>query len=69
LDSYDVSTLPNLQALADVMIMLCIRPAELITLRITDAGVTGYAKNRSQIDTPRKFGSMEKNRERARELQ
>ncbi|CAG8747459.1 16992_t:CDS:2, partial [Cetraspora pellucida] len=38
LDSYDTSTLPNLQALADVMIMLCIHPAELISLRITDAG-------------------------------
>ncbi|RIB28226.1 hypothetical protein C2G38_2028738 [Gigaspora rosea] len=41
LDSYDTSTLPDLQALADVMIMLCIRPAELTTLRITDARVTG----------------------------
>ncbi|CAG8838654.1 19448_t:CDS:2, partial [Gigaspora margarita] len=41
LDGYDVSTSPNLQALADVMIMLCIRPAELITLRIINAGVTG----------------------------
>ncbi|CAG8837494.1 22948_t:CDS:2, partial [Gigaspora margarita] len=41
LDGYDVSTSPDLQALADVMIMLCIRPAELITLRIINAGVTG----------------------------
>ncbi|CAJ0901021.1 2574_t:CDS:1 [Entrophospora sp. SA101] len=68
LDEYDVSTSPDFQALADVMIMLCIRPAELTSLRITDAGVTGYAKNRSQIDTPRKFKSMEKNQERAKEL-
>ncbi|RIB12367.1 hypothetical protein C2G38_2041887 [Gigaspora rosea] len=31
LDKYDISILPDLQALADVMIMLCIRPAELTT--------------------------------------
>ena len=68
LDRYDIKTLPDLQALADVMIMLCIRPAELITLRITNAGVTGYAKNRGQPDIPRKFRSMEKNQERAKEL-
>ncbi|EXX61284.1 uncharacterized protein OCT59_019619 [Rhizophagus irregularis] len=29
LDSYDVSNIPDKQALADVMIMLCIRPAEI----------------------------------------
>ncbi|CAJ0844997.1 8954_t:CDS:2, partial [Entrophospora sp. SA101] len=32
------------------------------------AGVTGYAKNRGQPDIPRKFRSMEKNQERAKEL-
>jgi len=68
LDAYNVKTLPDCQALADVMTMLCIRPAELKTLRITDAGVTGYAKNRGQPDIPRKFRSMEKNQERAKEL-
>jgi hypothetical protein len=68
LDSYETSTVPDIQALADVMVMLCIRPAELITLRITDAGVTGYAKNRGQANIPRKFKSMEKNQERAKEL-
>ncbi|CAG8604317.1 11950_t:CDS:2 [Gigaspora rosea] len=68
LDSYDTSSLPDLQALADVMIMLCIRPAELITLRITNAEVTGYAKNRGQANIPQKFRSMEKNQERAKEL-
>ncbi|RHZ50999.1 hypothetical protein Glove_486g6 [Diversispora epigaea] len=68
LDTYDISTPPNYQTLADVMLMLCIRPAELTTLRITDAGVTGYAKNRGQPDIPRKFRSMEKNQERAKEL-
>ncbi|RIB20002.1 hypothetical protein C2G38_2035585 [Gigaspora rosea] len=67
-DGYDISTLPDLQALTDIIIMLCICPAELKTLRITDTGVTGYAKNPSQPDIPRKFRSMEKNQEHAREL-
>ncbi|CAB4444903.1 unnamed protein product [Rhizophagus irregularis] len=45
LDLYDVSNTPDKQALADVMIMLCIRPAEIKNLRIANGGVTGYAKN------------------------
>ncbi|CAG8789849.1 8342_t:CDS:2, partial [Gigaspora margarita] len=45
LDSYDTSTVPDIQALADVIIMLCIRPTELITLRITNARVTGRMGN------------------------
>ena len=45
LDRYDVSNVPNLQALADVMIMLCIRPAEIKDLRISNGSVTGYSKN------------------------
>ncbi len=45
LDGYDVSNAPNLQALADVMIMLCIRPAEIKDLRISNGSVTGYSKN------------------------
>ncbi|CAG8720412.1 19453_t:CDS:2 [Dentiscutata erythropus] len=68
LNSYDVSTLLDLQALADVMVMLCIRPAELTTLCITDAKVIGYVKNWGQPDIPRKFRSMKKNQEHAREL-
>ncbi|RHZ77319.1 hypothetical protein Glove_181g15 [Diversispora epigaea] len=36
LDKYDISTPSNLQALANIMIMVYIRPAELIFLRITD---------------------------------
>ncbi|RHZ55260.1 hypothetical protein Glove_417g25 [Diversispora epigaea] len=39
LNGYDIFTLPDLQAFADVMIMLCMHPTELIILRITDAGV------------------------------
>ncbi|KAF0484557.1 integrase: PROVISIONAL [Gigaspora margarita] len=68
LDLYDVSNTPDKQALADVMIMLCIRPAEIKNLRITNGGVTGYAKNRGQQDTPRVFRSLEKNEERAKKL-
>ena len=45
LDGYDMSNVPDLQALADVMIMLCICPAEIKTLHISNGGVTGYAKN------------------------
>ncbi|PKK56552.1 hypothetical protein RhiirC2_799776 [Rhizophagus irregularis] len=48
--------------------MLCIRPAEIKNLRISNGGVTGYAKNRGQQDNPRVFRSLEKNEERAREL-
>ncbi|CAG8829767.1 17872_t:CDS:2, partial [Dentiscutata erythropus] len=38
LDAYDIKTLPDCQALADIMVMLCICPAKLKTLCITDAG-------------------------------
>jgi len=54
LDGYDIFKTPGLQTLADVMIMLCIRPAEIKTLRISNggvlkgSGVTGYAKNLGQ---------------------
>ncbi|RHZ46481.1 hypothetical protein Glove_620g6 [Diversispora epigaea] len=48
--------------------MLCICPTELISLRITDNGITGYTKNRRQEDIPRDFKSMEKDPERAKEL-
>ncbi|CAG8660534.1 6870_t:CDS:2 [Dentiscutata erythropus] len=44
LDMYDIKTLPNCQALADVMVMLCICPAEFKTLRITDARNQKQAK-------------------------
>ncbi|PKK41470.1 hypothetical protein RhiirC2_804829, partial [Rhizophagus irregularis] len=38
LDFYDVSNTPDVQALANVMIMLCIRPAEIKDLRISNGG-------------------------------
>ncbi|PKY56850.1 hypothetical protein RhiirA4_477441 [Rhizophagus irregularis] len=65
---YDVSIAPDVQALADMMVMLCIRPAEIKDLRISNGGVTGYAKNRGQQEIPRVFRSLEKNEERARQL-
>ncbi|RGB25794.1 hypothetical protein C1646_820820 [Rhizophagus diaphanus] len=57
-----------MQALTDIMVMLCVRPAELKTLRIADEKVTGYVKNRNQEDLPRVFRSMEKSEERAKQL-
>ena len=68
LNEYDVFNVPNIQALADIMIMLCVRPAEIKTLRISNGGVTGYAKNRGQQDISQMFRSLEKNGERARQL-
>ena len=44
-DFYDVSNIPDVQALADVMIMLCICPAEIKDLRISNGSITGYSKN------------------------
>ena len=58
----------NKQALADVMIMLCICPAEIKNLRISNGGVTGYAKNRGQQDISQVFRSLEKSKEQARQL-
>ncbi|PKY25562.1 hypothetical protein RhiirB3_440545 [Rhizophagus irregularis] len=47
LDGYDISNKPDLQALADVMIMFCIRPVEVKNLRISDGSVTGCEISRS----------------------
>jgi hypothetical protein len=68
LDGYDVSNVPDLQALADVMIMLCIRPAEIKNLRISNGSVTGYSKNRDQQDIPRVFRSLERDEMQAKLL-
>jgi len=65
---YNISKAPGLQALTDVIIMLCIRPAEIKTLRISNRSVTGYAKNRRQQDIPWVFRSLEKDKERAKQL-
>ena len=45
LNLYDVSNTPDVQALADVMIILCICPAKIKDLRISNGSVTGYSKN------------------------
>ncbi|CAG8852118.1 16608_t:CDS:2, partial [Gigaspora margarita] len=68
LDLYDVSNTSDKQALADIMIMLCIQPAKIKNLRITNGGVTGYAKNWGQQDIHHVFRSLEKNKERAKKL-
>ncbi|CAG8487364.1 23155_t:CDS:10 [Cetraspora pellucida] len=68
LNAYNIKTLPDCQTLANIIIMLCIPSAKLKTLCITDTGVTGYVKNRGQPDISRKFRSIEKNQEQAKEL-
>ena len=68
LNLYDVSNTPDVQILADVMIMFCIRPAEIKDLRISNGSVTGYSKNREQQDNPRIFRSLERDEERAKLL-
>ncbi|CAG8687699.1 4369_t:CDS:2 [Dentiscutata erythropus] len=61
LNLYDVSNIPDKLALADVMIMLCIRPTEIKNLHISNGAVTGYAKNRAiisgELRDPEKLGS------------
>ena len=57
LDSYNISNVPDLQALADIK-----------TLHISNGGVTGYAKNWGQQDIIWVFRSLEKNEERTKQL-
>ncbi|GBC52014.2 hypothetical protein GLOIN_2v1777370 [Rhizophagus irregularis DAOM 181602=DAOM 197198] len=45
LNFYDVSNTSDVQALADIIIMLCIRPTEIKDLRISNGSVTEYTKN------------------------
>src|SRR6185295_6807419 len=61
LNGYDLSKKPDLQALADVMVMLCMRPAEVTKLRINAYGVTGFVKNRGESGAPRKLRAVLKN--------
>ncbi|RIA98846.1 hypothetical protein C1645_812336 [Glomus cerebriforme] len=68
LNKYNISNISNKQILADVMIMLCIHPAEIKNLHIFNGNVTGYAKNRRAQDIPQVFRSLEKNEKRARQL-
>nr|CAG8564787.1 3346_t:CDS:2 [Entrophospora candida] len=67
LDAYDIKTSPNYLALADVMIMLCLRPAEITTLCITDEGFLGYVKGSTRYSKKIHI-SMGKNKEQAKEL-
>jgi hypothetical protein len=52
LGEYDTTNKPNIQALADIMIMLCVRPAELRTLHIANGKITCYVNSRGQQDFP-----------------
>src|ERR1044072_9300752 len=68
LGEYDTTNEPNIQALADVMIMLCVRPVELRTLHIANGKVTCYVNSRGQQDFSRVFRSMEKDEKRVKQL-
>ena len=71
-----------MQNLIDVMVMLCMRSADVKNLRINRYKPSreswynsdyswyciGYAKNKGEVEEPRPFLSMEKNPIRAREL-
>nr|CAG8494356.1 11968_t:CDS:1 [Entrophospora candida] len=66
---------PSMQNLTDIMIILCMRPADVENLRINHYKqsddewynskyswyCTGYAKNKNEKSVPRPFLSMEKN--------
>ncbi|GES96779.1 hypothetical protein GLOIN_2v1765707 [Rhizophagus clarus] len=54
LDMYDVSKAPGLQALVDIMIMFCIRPAKIKTLYISNEGIQDAISFR-QLRDPEKF--------------
>ncbi|CAG8592525.1 9941_t:CDS:2 [Paraglomus brasilianum] len=82
LSECDTTKPPSMQNLIDVMIMLCMRSADVKNLRINrykpsreswynpdySLYCTGYAKNKGEVEEPRPFLSMEKNPIRAREL-
>ena len=63
-----MSNTPDMQVLADVIIMLCICPAEIKDLHISNGSITGYSKNREQQNIPRVFRSLERDEERAKLL-
>ncbi|KAG9301856.1 hypothetical protein G9A89_004535 [Geosiphon pyriformis] len=82
LNECDITKPPSMQNLIDIMVMLCMRSADVETLRINryrpsreswynpdySLYCTGYAKNKGEVGEPRPFLSMEKNPIRAREL-
>jgi hypothetical protein len=75
---------PYENMIADIIIMLSLRPAEFMKLKIqkyspqepppkwwvpgSEWYITGYKKSRGQEYVPREYLSMEKNPERAKEL-
>ncbi|GBC09710.1 hypothetical protein RclHR1_09060007 [Rhizophagus clarus] len=50
------------------MIMLCIRPAEIKNLRISNGGVTGYSKNWGQQEFLECLDHLKRMRKRAKQL-
>src|SRR6185369_10990009 len=82
LNECNITKPPSMQNLIDVMIMLCMRSADVKNLRINRYKPSreswynpdyswyciGYAKNKGEVEEPRPFLSIEKNPMRAREL-
>lgn len=64
----DTKRAPTKQDVINIMVALCMRPAEVKSLQITEKGVTGFAKGAISGDfRPRPFASILE-RERATEL-
>ncbi|CAG8797217.1 18957_t:CDS:2, partial [Dentiscutata erythropus] len=82
LNKCNITKSSSMQNLIDVMIMLCMRSADIKNLRINQYKPSheswynpdyswyciGYAKNKGEVKEPRPFLSIEKNPIRAREL-
>jgi hypothetical protein len=82
LNECNITNPPSMQNLIDVMIMLCMRSADVENLCINRYRPSreswynpdhswyciGYAKNKGEVEEPQPFLSMEKNPIRAREL-
>ncbi|CAG8800813.1 24011_t:CDS:1, partial [Cetraspora pellucida] len=62
LDLYNISNRSDKQALANIIIMLCIHLAKIKNLYISNDGITEYAKNQDQQDISQVFRSLEKNK-------
>jgi hypothetical protein len=68
LNDYDLTKTPDELTLADVMVALCLRPAEVTKLQVNDHRVTGFVKNRGETGASRKFRAVLKNKDRMKAL-
>ncbi|RIA98095.1 hypothetical protein C1645_813136 [Glomus cerebriforme] len=68
LDGYNISKTPDLQVLANIMIILYIHPVKIKTLQISNGDITGYAKNWRQQYISQVFKLLEKNEKWVKQL-